>query len=241
MAKDTTILQKILILKRDLNADWTEDLERLNIWDDVSPLYIEFNDRRQANILTAFIWLAYDASSEQIEPHKDRLQNKKLILMKLAGKDCFSKEIYLDTVLGGNMIIDNVIEFCINNQKDWRWTSAISSLEFASKARAKSFTADKESGDMLEMADKRQEKANKLLDELRQEFVDLDAVLEAEGKPKITDRVEDQKDFMSWELFIKQRKFKDAAKEAESKEKVECKSNRKTPVATNDIEEDGPF
>lgn len=241
MAKDTTILQKILVLKRDLDGDWTEELERLNIWDDVSPLYIELNNRRQANILVTFIWLAYDGSSEQIEPHKDRLQNKRTILSKLAGKECFTKEIYLDAVLGGNMVIDNVIEFCVNNQKDWRWTSAISSLEFASKARAKSFSADKESGDMLEMADKRQDKANKILDELRQDFVDLDAVLDAEGKAKITDRVEDTPDFMSFELYIKQRKFKDAAKEAESKEKVERKSHKKSKTGTEDIDDDQPF
>lgn len=236
MAKDTTILQKILLLKKDLNADWREALERINIWDTVSPLYSEL-DRKTANILVAFTWLAYDASSEQIEPHKDRLQNKKTILMRLAGKDCFAREIYLDTVIGGNLMIDSVIKFCIENQKDWRWTSAIAGLEFASKAMAQSFVADKESGDMLEMADKRREKANKLLDELREEFVDLDAVLEAEGKQKITDRTTDTLDFMSFELYIKQRKFKDAAKEAEDKEKAERKSHKKEKIA----EEDGPF
>lgn len=227
MAKDTTILERIILLKRDLTADWTADLESINIWDEVSDLYDSLDNRKQANIIVAFIWLAYDASSEQLEPHKDRLQNKRKILSKLAGDNCFAKEVYLDAVLGGNPIIDSVIEFCINNQRTWKWTAAISNLEFASKVTAKSYAADKEAGDLLDLADKRRDKANKLLEELREEYVDIDRVLINEEKTPITDRIESTDDFMSWGLFIKKRKFTDAAKEAEDRLKTEGKSNRK--------------
>lgn len=226
MAKDKKILTKIIQLSKDLEADWEEGLTEINIWDDVEGLYTSF-DRKEANIFMAYIAFAYDASSDKLTVHKDRLQNKKVILTKLAGEATLKKELYIDALLGGNAIIDNVIEFYINNQRDWRWTTVISSLEFASKVRAKSFNADKETGDLLDQADKRMEKANKMLDQLREEYVDLDSVLEKEEKVKITDRIEDTDDFMSWEKYVKKAQYESARTEAEDREKTAGKTNRK--------------
>lgn len=235
MAKDNRILEKIRTLKRKLDQDWTADLEELGIWEECEPLYVHFEPRRNANILLAFVVFAYHSKSEYLNPFKDRLETKRSILMRLAGKDCFEKEIFLDAVLGGDAIIDGFIEFIINDQQDWRFNTIISNMEFASKVTTKARTEDfKESADLLDLADKRREKADKLLKEIQQEFVDLDTSLEQEGKPKITDQIDN---FMSWELFVKKKKFDDAAKIAEEKERAATKVKRKTA----DIDDDGPF
>lgn len=234
MAKNTQILDRMKLLRRNLEADWTSDLEELGIWDEVSPLYANINQRRDANIIMAYICFAYHSKSIYLDPFKDRLENKRSIMMRIAGKDCFDRELFLDAVLGGDAIIDEVIEFFINDQRDWRWNTIISNMEFASKVTAKSRTEDfKQSADLLDLADKRREKADKLLEEIREEFVDLDAELEHEGKPKITDKTAD---FMSWELYTKKKKFADAEKEAEEKLKEASKKKPK-----KDTYEDSPI
>jgi hypothetical protein len=234
MAKSTTILETFRNLKRKLDENWTEELTELGIWDEVAMLYADTPQRRDANIIVAYIVFAYHSKSEYIDPFKDRLENKRSIMMRLGGKDCFSRELFLDAVLGGNAIIDEVIEFFINDQRDWRWSTIISNMEFASKVTAKSRTEDfKESADWLELADKRRDKADKLLEEIREEFVALDSVLEKEGKPKITERTDD---FMSWELYNHKRKFAEATKAAEEKERsVSKKRTRKDELEDSPI------
>lgn len=212
-------------LRRNLEVDWTSELEEMGIWDEASPLYANINQRRDANIIVAYVFFAYHSKSIYLDPFKDRLENKRSIMMRIAGKDCFDRELFLDAVLGGDAIIDEFIEFIINDQRDWRWNTIVSNMEFASKVTAKSRTEDfKQSADLLELADKRREKADKLLEEIREEFVDLDTVLEKEGKAKITDKTSD---FMSWELYTRKKKFAEAEKEAEEKAKQAIKNKPK--------------
>lgn len=225
MANNTLILDRLKVLRRNLDGDWTNDLEELGLWDEVAPLYSNLTQRRDANIIVTYVAFAYHAKSIYLDPFKDRLENKKSIMMRIAGKDCFDRELFLDAVLGGDAIIDEIIEFFINDQRDWRWNTIVSNMEFASKVTAKSRTEDfKESADLLDLADKRREKADKLLEEIREEYVDLDTVLEKEGKAKITDKTAD---FMSWELYVKKKKFADATKEAEEREKEANKKKNK--------------
>jgi hypothetical protein len=225
MAKDNTILERARILRHKLDGDWKVDFEEMGIWEDVEPLYAHVESKKNANIIFIYIVFAYHSKSEYINPHKDRLEVKRSIMRRFAGKESLDKELFLDAVLGGDAVIDNLIEFIINDQRDWRWNTIISNMEFASKVTAKSRTEDfKESADLLDLADKRREKADKLLEEIRRDFVELDGSLDQEGKQKITERTQD---FMSWEMFVKKKKLDDAAKEAEDREKAASKTKRK--------------
>ena len=227
MQKDTRILQLIHELKRNIDSDWTEALDRINIWHEIEPLYTHIDNRVISNTIFAFIVLAYDAESEFLEPLKDRITNKRSIMIRLAGKDCFKKEIYTEAVLGDSYtgepqgIIDKTIQWYIDQQRDRRWGKIISGFEFDSKATALASGASdmdgmKEAGTILDSAKKRLEDATKLLEEIRREFVDLDTVLEKEDKLKVTDRLKN--DPTNWEMFIHRTQMHKAKMERLEKE-----------------------
>jgi hypothetical protein len=229
MAKSTKILEEILVLKRDLEKDWRPRLDKINILQDVYPLYNYIDNIKDANTILAFIALAYDAESEFLDPHKDRVENKRAIMRRLAGVDCFKRELYINTVLGGDEIIDSIIEWYINNQKDWRWGDIVSNMELASKAdllakSVETISDVTEAIKLKKLARDTREDADKMLLTLRKEFMNIDASLENEGKKKLTDRIE--VDPFSHEMYLKQRKLREAAIAAEEAAAKNSKSKK---------------
>lgn len=231
MQKDTRILQKIEVLRKDMEANWTAELERLNVWNDVDEFYYDImhgneDQRWVANTIFAFVVLAYHASSDWLQITGDRLENKKKIMKSLAGISWQTNVVLVDAVLGDSTDnnhgrIDKLIEWFINDQKDWRWSEIISNKEFYSKANilaqgANSIKDMKEAGQMKDSARLLNEKADQYLDAIRKEYVDLDSALKKEGKVMITERLANDKS--SWELFILQRNNR--AEVAESLEKA---------------------
>lgn len=213
MQKDTRILNKIEKLKNNMESDWTEELDKLNLWIDLEEFYIEVmrdHERWVANTIFAFIVLSYDASSEYLQITGDRLDNKKNIMKRLAGPSYQTNPILVEAILGDSTEdergkIDKVIEWYIDRQKDWRWKEIVSDTEFHSRALALaqgavSVKEMKEAGAMKEFASSLRLKADEFLDAIRKEYVDLDSALKKEGKMMITDRLAN--DHSSWELFI---------------------------------------
>lgn len=223
MQKDTRILEAIQRLRRRLEDNWEEELERLNIADELYDFYNEIGDRLTANTIFAFIVFAYDASSEYIETTKDRLENKKSILIRLAGPSCLTKAIYVDALMGdtegGNQgIIDKTIEWYINRQRDWRWTNIMSGMEFYSKAVSMQSTAStisdmRDMGVLLREAEARREKAEAYLEQIKNEYVDIDGQLDKEKRIKMTDRL--RNDYTGWELHVLQLKERQRREEEE--------------------------
>jgi len=245
MQKDSRVLQKILELKKRPEILWIDELYKLNIWDDLEPFYKEINDHKIANTILAFIVLSYDASSEYLELTRDRIENKRKIMMHLAGPDCFSRELYLNAVIGDEGgILDRTIEWYVNRQTDWRWKTIIGNIEFHSRAYAlsngsTSVSDMKDSGATLTVADQRRERADQLIETIRKEFVELDDALEKEGRTKITERLKN--DYSSWELFVLKNKNKAAAEEAlaiEAKREKEERKNRKNKGQSDDDPDD---
>jgi hypothetical protein len=236
MTKDKRIFERFYtVLRKRLDDDWTADLDELNIWHELIEFYsyIEaLSSKRDANIVLCFIVFAYDASSTFIEPLLDRIQVKRSIIKRLAGEGWEKKPLYLNSVLGDERgIIDRTVEWYINRQKDWRWSDWIANTEYHARATALSqgTTIDemKDSDVMLAKGNSRRMAAAVILEEMRQDFMDIDESLKQEGKQKLTDRL--QNDSSSWELFIlKQNQKKDAEKRLKDAEK-EVES------------EDGPF
>lgn len=222
MQKDTRLLQKIEVLRKDMESDWTEALDKLNVWTDVEEFYIEImrsNERWVANTIFAFVVLAYHPSSDWLQITGDRLDNKKKIMRSLAGISYQTNPVLVDAVLGDSTdsvhgTIDKLIEWFINDQKDWRWSEIVSNKEFYSKANilaqgANSIKDMKEAGQMKREATELNIKADGFLDAIRKEFVDLDSALKKEGRVMITERLANDKS--SWELFILQKNERAAA------------------------------
>lgn len=213
MQKDTRVLLKIEKLKSNMESDWTEELDKLNLWMDLEEFYIEVmreHEQWVANTILAFIVLSYDASSEYLQITGDRLDNKKNIMKRLAGPSYQTNPILVEAILGDSTEqergkIDKVIEWYVDRQRDWRWKEIVSDTEFHSRALslaqgAVSIKEMKEAGVMKELASSLRLKADGLLDAIRKEYVDLDSQLKKEDKMMITDRLAN--DHSSWELFI---------------------------------------
>src|SRR4051812_22638213 len=97
MIAKNKILELIISLISDLESDWQEKMEQINIWEDVMQIYDSpgvSGNQRLGNEILAFTVMAYDNQSEWLEPHKDRWENKKKIMVRIAGISCFSKPIY---------------------------------------------------------------------------------------------------------------------------------------------------
>jgi len=222
MQKDTRVLNKINKLKNDIESDWTQELDNLNLWIDLEEFYNEImrkHERWIANTIFAFIVLSYDASSEYLQITGDRIDNKRNIMKRLAGPSYQTNPILVEAILGDSSetergIIDKTIEWYIDRQKDWRWKEIMSNTEFHSRALvlsqgSTSVKEMKEAGALKEYATVLIEKAYSYLDAIRKEYVDLDSQLKKEGKVMITDRLAN--DHLSWELFILKKSNRDKA------------------------------
>lgn len=222
MQKDTRVLNLVNELRKNMEADWTEKLDSINIWIDLEEFYNEVmrvNERWVANTIFAFIVLAYDASSDYLQITGDRIDNKKQIMKRLAGISYQTKPILVEAILGDSTedhrgIIDKTIEWYINRQPDWRWREIVSNKEFHSRSLVMAQSAInindmRQAGAMKELAAQLHEKADALLDAIRKEYVDLDSALKKEGKVMITDRLAN--DHSSWELFILRKNNRDNA------------------------------
>jgi hypothetical protein len=203
------ILEKMYSLSHDLEADWTETLEDLNIYEDVAFIYnapgVE-GDTRIGNTLLCFTVLAYDNKSKYLDPHKDRWENKKKILVSLDGLSAMTKEIYVFTLVNKHREAYMLADWYIKYQKDWRWDTIISNQEYHSMAQnmANKGAIDAQEaiqiGKMLEMSEARRRAADTLSNELRTEFLSLDTALQKEGRPPISDI--DTFNFMSFEVYL---------------------------------------
>lgn len=222
MRKDTKVLEKVMVLKRTLDEDWTEEFEKLNLWVDLKDFYnyIIFTrqtNRRVANSIFTYIVLAYDASSDFLDPTRDRTVTTRRIMTMIAGEESIKKDIFLEALLGDDLEtetgkvkgpINKVKGWYIDRQKDWRFSEVINGFEFHSKAtmllrEADSFDKMKEAAPVMEMANKMRLNADKLLLDLQKEYSDLDKVLDDEGQTPLTDRLE--QDHLSFELSILKR------------------------------------
>lgn len=206
---------------KNLEGNWRDGLESLNIWEEVSTLYYHTTDHvkaikiteLEANTALAFIVKSYDMHSLWLEPHKDRFDNKVKIITRLAGPAALTNSFYNEMVYCQDEACNDVIDWYINYQRDSRWNKIISNKEFASQATALARSGmgnakgGVDIGNMLKIADDRDVAADKLWDILRTEFLNLDKILEKEKKPEATSM--EPTNFMSHEGYIRARMKKE--------------------------------
>lgn len=207
------VLSTMYELMHKLGDDWTEHLDQLNIDNEyVEKMYADPDikgDALRGNIVLCYTVLAYDNRSRFLEPHKDRWENKKKILVKLGGLSVMTIPFFQQLIGNQHTACFDLASWYIGYQRDWRWGQWITLTEFHSmsenmaKKGALDATEAVQIGKMLEIAEKRRMRADEILDDLKKEFLHLDTALEKEDRLTITDV--DNSNFMSYEIFLDQK------------------------------------
>lgn len=221
------VLDSILVLKSDMKASWTQELDRINVWEDFKVLYQQGWTAEFSNRIVAFIVMAYDNESGWIELHKDRIENKQKIMQRLGGnlKDAVTREV----IAGECDEVNQVVAWFIGYQQDWRWHTIMTCFQYHADmmrfantkvatevedgedeegkkkyryiADDKVATTNIRKGEAIQKAIAQRREGEGMWKEIQKDFMQLDTVLEKEGKMKATDSV----DIMSHEKFIAER------------------------------------
>lgn len=203
--KSDALLEFVYAHINDLECDWRDPLEELFVWDDVSQLWFG-KEPDEANTVFAFIVLAYHNKSRYLEAHKDRYDNKLKIFSKLAGPSFLTREWYRDVLYNFDKIANYIISWFIEFQKDWRWDSIVTGMEYAARANAMSLmggNSPKEEvdiGKMIKEGKDARRAADALLEEIRIEKVNINMALKKEDRKEMTDM--ESGNFMRHEHFV---------------------------------------
>lgn len=200
-----------LIAQERLEEDWRPELKKINIYENVAPIYLRFPGKQtKANIILAYIVLAYSQGSTWLNLHRDRNDNKHDIMSSIAGILYKDDLDYIQAIVGQMDPYNAVIEWLLNYQTDHRWKSVVSGLEFHSKAQVMARSAE-DGKTMIEMeklltsADERLETTLDLIQKINSENVTLDSALKKEGRAPMSDRGTETINFMSHEERLKKR------------------------------------
>lgn len=208
MTSKDKVLEFMYANRHNLEADWTEDLEQMNIWDDVSFIYdapLVKGDNRIGNTILCFTVFAYNNKSRFLEPHKNRWENKKRIIVTLAGLSALTTMIYPKVIDNSHKESFELSTWYIKHQKDWRWETIIGNIEFHSMAIKMSTAGAIDAqeavqiGKMLDASKKLRADADEMMDELQTEFMNLDTAMDKEHREKVTDV---NVNFMSYEAYL---------------------------------------
>lgn len=197
------VLKLISKLKGSLQDNWEDNLRRINIYEDVNDVY-SVHDNYHANCILTFIVFSYHNSSDWLELHKDRLENKTKIMSSIVGDWAMTDEVFKAVVEGKDKAANNVINWLMDYQKDWRWQQVELDFSYHAQIRELAKSIDENAdpkdalakGKCIEEALKRRRQGEALLKEMQQDYMVIDTIAKQEGRPQPT---KDVKGFTSWE------------------------------------------
>lgn len=201
------VLKTILKVKKDLGGDWREDLENIDIYEYVSPLY-ETYDNYEANILLCFIVLSCHQESGFLDLKKDRIEDKLRIMTSIAGPSALTIPSFHSAVYErASGPIAQVMDWLFEYQVDWRLSIRDSLATYSSIAfsAAKKITEDndsktiKERGEVLKIAMANRKEALALDKEIQDDYAIMNTIASLEGRKS---PVEKLKPGGSWENYI---------------------------------------
>lgn len=225
MQKSITLALRI---SKELDKNWQPELEAINLHKIFSPVYSLDFSFENMNVLIAFIILAFDNDSQWLNLKQDRYENKVKILKSLTddvtkfdailtNENSEINDVIADylkeqanwkfqTILTLLDYHSNMIRFA--NQKTEQEKSVDKlSKEGTKQTLSQDYDIDvitkvnKQKGELLEQAIAARKEADKLLSELKKEFVQLDHAVQGDFGFEITD--EKKIDPMSWREFIR--------------------------------------
>lgn len=212
-------------------SNWMASIELANLHKIFSPIFLRDGlSITQMNQLVCFVILAYDNESDWLNLKQDRYENKARIMR---GLDVEEDDKIFDVIRNEDDEVNSVISEYVIEQVDWRWQTVFSLLDYHSKmirfANEKTDTQktttenkggekvtttedydptvitkiNKEKGELLVKAMNARQEADKLLVEMRKEYVNLDNAVQQDFNFSITD--EKKIDIMSWSGFIRKK------------------------------------
>lgn len=237
MTKAIELAKKI---RKSLDMDWVSDIEEINFHSVFGAIYnINAIDIEDKNRLICFIIYAYDPDSQWLDLNRDRNDNKLRILESLGGNSTlpiYQQLLYGGNEII-NMCVFNFLEelktwkwTSIFNLLDYsakmqrfatEETEAEKSYQKMDREGAvREIKSDvdietiskvnREKGILLDQSIAKRRDADKLLDEIRKEFVATDHATQQDFGFPITE-LATKKDKLSWRLYIKERNQKKSA------------------------------
>ncbi len=226
MIKATELARKI---SQNLEKNWLPELEEINLHKLFDPVYRLSGNISQLNAIVAYIIIAYDNDSSWLNIKTDRHGNKLKIITSITEdkSPLLISVIENENEIVNDVIADylesqttwkwkaimSLLDFYINtmrfvNQK----TETEKSFDKINKeGEVKTLTQDydidvitkvqKQKGELLEQAIEAREKCDRLLSEIKKEFVQLDHATQGDFGFEITD--EKRIDSLSWRSFIR--------------------------------------
>lgn len=214
---------------KDNHSEYLDDLNLKSVFEGIYNLGFPPVDE---NRLIAFIIFAYDPDSQKLDIRKDRYENKSHIMEGL-GLDTSNELIheiltnsnekfnnvvleYLKTLTNWRWptifsLLDyhsNMIRFATQKteaEKTWDKMNK----EGEVKSLSSDYSIDTiakvniQKSDIFDRAISAREKADKLLDDIRKEFLNVDAVTQQDFGFNFTDTAKKRVDILSWRAYIK--------------------------------------
>ncbi len=219
-------------MAKEIDKNWLPELEEYDLKKVFSPIYKMNLSISDANLLVCFIIYAYDPDSPKLDIRKERSVNKESIFANLGGDANLSifKEIlnngneeynnvvlsYLETLTTWQWqtifsLLDyhsNMIRF-VNQKTESEKKVDKMNKEGAVHELVEDYDIDtvakvnKQKGELLELAIKARERAEKLLADIKKDFVSTDTAVQADLNFVFTDTAKTKVDIMSWRSYIK--------------------------------------
>lgn len=235
MQKSLQLIQKI---SRQLEDNWFADMHEINIHKIFEPVYkIRDLNIQKMNAITCFIVFAYDNDSSWLNLSQDRYENKSRIFKSLGvdvSKTLFDSVMMNEEETINSVIAEYLVE---QTNWKWRAVTTLldysaKMMRFANQHTEtekesqetdeqgkvvrtveaydieKISKVNKEKGLLLTQAIDAREKADKLLTEIRKEFVGMEHAVQSDFNFSVTD--EKKIDPMSWSQFIAENNRKKA-------------------------------
>lgn len=219
-------------MSKQLDKNWLTELEENNLHKCFEPIYKMNLSIINSNTLVAYCIYAHDPDSTKLDIRKDRHDNKVTILKSINEEtdfDIFNEIITNENETFNNVVLNyleiltdwrwptifslldyhsNMMRF--SNQK----TESEKRFDKINKeGEVKEITQEydidviakvnKQKGELLELAIKSRERADKLLTEIKRDFVSTDTIIQADLGFVFTDTAKEKIDIYSWRNFIR--------------------------------------
>lgn len=218
------LVKKILALTQTIGTSWKDDLYELGLYHYVEKIYNSYEDDVVCNTIVAFVILSYSNESDWIVVDHTRERNKYDTLVRLGvpEKD-LKKDFWNDIITRQNPIVNDFSSWFLSWQKDSRWSTFLSKKEYYSEnisfvntplnptkevvfrgeittialSDEEMLKAKVAKGKLLTEAQEQEQSALLLHKEMEKDFVTLNAILNKEEIPDMTDKKQ-----ISWENVI---------------------------------------
>lgn len=224
-------------ISNDISTDHTELLHDNDLFSTFGSVYsLPEETFKTKNIIICFIIYAYSPESLWLDIRKDRVDNKTRILKNLGAetnaqifKDVVSSNNEQTSIAVFNFLEDlkdwrwkqifALLDFSArvlrrasektDDEKEWNELDKEGQKHTLKEDVdiEKILKSEKDKGSLMDMAEEKRRKADKLIEEIRKDFVSTDNATQQDFKFNFTDTSK-KKDILSWSEFIKERNEK---------------------------------